>query len=579
MKSSLRVALLGFLVATLLIAAFGASGWSAAVSWPMPGFPPGSGKAESDVQTIHLTNLFSRYQVPQIVPGTQEAIAIVVGICDGGVLNYTTGRIMPSLPGSPIRIAGGLETFGCTPKPAATGGADGLATGIKGGLITFSGPGAKGLTTLRVYADAFPLPPFTGGGNGVLFEQNALLTTVPIQFNGGSGQASVQFGRQQDWIMTTQDLRPVYAGGLGGETTPLLLYFTVDLAPDAPPGEVDVSLHLAPADDTPLGDSGACRRDIPVNCGSNFLTDNPVTDSFTIVGPAGPPSSSPPAPPIPISGLVLHLDPGWSMISTPVGSVSVDDLKGTCTFSSGPWWWNGSSYDKPATLDPGKGYWVKVDSACTLQATGTKIHTDLDLHQGWNMISSDRSWHDIGAFRCDLQSGPWWYDGTQYVPIDPNQPFENFKGYWIKVGSDCTLFSASLQRLRPSSWADSLLPPGPPNLASDDLFSGLLKLLGIAQSNVAASGQPVALPAPLAVQTIRLQSQHSGMAELSVQGRGIAGTELQLFSLDGQLLADVRGTGNTLRFGLLDRSGQPLANGVYLYVVIVQGHDGRSLSS
>jgi len=194
------------------------------------------------------------------------------------------------------------------------------------------------------------------------------------------------------------------------------------------------------------------------------------------------------------------------------------------------------------------------------------------------MISSNRSWRNIGGFRCDLQSGPWWYDGKEYLPIDPNQPFENFKGYWVKVGSDCTMFSASLKGLRPSSWADSLLPPGPPAEAQG-LFASLLKLLGIAPSGVAASGQPLSLPAPLAVQAIRLQSRPSGMAELTVQGHGIAGTELQLFGLNGQLLADVRGTGSTLNFSLLDRSGQPLANGVYLYVVIVQGSDGRTLTS
>lgn len=575
MKFSLRSAWLALLVTGTLVMLFGANGGNT-VAAPLPGFLAGSGQAESDIQAIHLTNLATRFRDPQIGPGTKEAIAIIVAICDGGVLNKTTASVISPLPGQPAPIAGGLATFGCTPKPAATGGADGLATGIKGGVITFSGPGAKGIGTVRVYADAFTLPPFTGGGQGLLFRPGSLTDTVPVQFVGKSGQAMAQFGHQQDWIMTTQDLRPVYAAGLNGETTPLLFYITADIASDAPAGEVDVSLRLAVADDRQLGESGPCRRDIPVNCGSNLLTDNPVTSSFTIVGEAGTPAPAPPPPPIPISGLILRLDPGWNMISTPVGSVSPADLKGTCTFTSGPWWWNGSSYDQATTLEPSKGYWVKVDSGCTLQATGTKVHTSLELHQGWNMISSDRSWHNIGGFRCDLQSGPWWFDGTEYVPVGINQPLENFKGYWIKVGRDCSLISAGLES---SPWADSPLPPGPPNLSGrNDFFSNLLKLLGFAQT-VQAMGQPPQPVAAFNLQAIRLNSLHAGVAELQVQGQGITSTELQLFSLDGQLIIDARGTGNTLRFSSLDRSGRPLANGVYLYRVTIQGTNGQTLTS
>jgi hypothetical protein len=573
MKFNVRTALLALLSAIALTMVLGASGGNTLAA-PLPGFTAASGQAESDIQAIHVTNLLTRFRDAQIGPGTKEAIAIIVAICDGGVLNNTTASVISPLPGDPAPIAGGLQTFGCTPKPAATGGADGLATGIKGGVITFSGPGAKGIGTVRVYADAFTLPPFTGGGQGVLFRPGSLADTEPIQFDSKSGQAVAKFGRPQDWIMTTQDLRPVYAAGLGGETTPLLFYITADIAPDAPAGEVDVSLRLAAADDTQLGESGPCRRDLPVNCGSNFLTDNPVTNSFTIVGEAGTPSATPPPPPIPISGMVERLDPGWNLISSPVNNVSPDAIKGTCDFTSGPWDWTGSSYVQAATLSSAKGYWVKVDSPCTLQATGSPVRQELDLHLGWNLISSSRSWHEIGG-RCDLQSGPWWYDGRQYVPVDTNEPLDNFKGYWIKVSDSCTLFAAALSN---SPWADSLVPPGPPSLADNNLFTYLLNFLGFAPT-IGATGQPERAATAFSVQAIRLSSLHSGLAELRVQGQGIAGTELQLFGLDGQLIIDERSAGKTLRFSPLDRSGQPLANGVYLYLVKIQGTNGQTLTS
>ncbi|HED03206.1 MAG TPA: hypothetical protein ENI60_00310 [Candidatus Fraserbacteria bacterium] len=575
MKYSMRTVLVALLSSVLLLVGFGTGGGRASAA-PLPGYLAGSGLAESDIQVIHLTNLLTRDQARQINPGTDEALAIVVGICDGGVLNNTTAKIVPSLPGTPMAISGGLAILGCTPKPAKTGGADGLATGIKGGVITFSGPGAKALKTLRVYTDGFPLPPFSGGGDGILFQANELIARVPVQFTNSNGQAVARFGRQQDWIMTSQNLQPVYAAGLGGETTPLLLYFTVDIGSNAPAGRINVSLRLAVADDTPLKENGPCQRDIPINCGSNFLSDRPLTDSFSIISESGPPTSgAPPPPPVPISGLILRLDAGWNMISSPVGTIAPADLKGTCQFASGPWEWTGSRYIQANKLEPAKGYWLKVDNACTLQATGTNVRQDLELHQGWNLISSSKSWNRIGSiFRgCQLQSGPWWYDGSKYAPIDPSEPLNDFKGYWVKVAGSCKLFSAGLDRNR---WDNSLLPPGPPSLAAGGLWGDLLRFLGVSQSMMR---EPTAAAAPLAISSIGLRSLSGGRAELQVRGAGIADVRLQLFSLNGRPLADLQGSGNRLRFRPLDRSGRPLANGVYLYIVTVRGADGQSFSS
>ena len=87
----------------------------------------------------------------------------------------------------------------------------------------------------------------------------------------------------------------------------------------------------------------------------------------------------------------LDLHVGWNMISSPIGSVSLSALQGNCSFSGHPWRWDGTKYQQAAMIDPGKGYWVKVNSPCTMQASGSRTSQNLNLVSGWNMISSSGS--------------------------------------------------------------------------------------------------------------------------------------------------------------------------------------------
>lgn len=53
-----------------------------------------------------------------------------------------------------------------------------------------------------------------------------------------------------------------------------------------------------------------------------------------------------------------------------------------------------------------------------------------------------------------------------------------------------------------------------------------------------------------------------------------------MLSLAGRTVLDEEGYSSALTiYGLADRNGNPLANGVYLYVVTVRGWDGRVLRS
>ncbi len=61
---------------------------------------------------------------------------------------------------------------------------------------------------------------------------------------------------------------------------------------------------------------------------------------------------------------------GWNMVGAPASSVSFASVAGNCKVTSGPWIYAPSSgqYVQSSTLEPGKGYWVKVAADCTLKS-------------------------------------------------------------------------------------------------------------------------------------------------------------------------------------------------------------------
>jgi len=58
---------------------------------------------------------------------------------------------------------------------------------------------------------------------------------------------------------------------------------------------------------------------------------------------------------------------GWNLIGAPSGTTLFANLVGNCAVSSGPWTGGSSTVSKSTSLVSGKGYWVKVASACTLR--------------------------------------------------------------------------------------------------------------------------------------------------------------------------------------------------------------------
>ena len=62
---------------------------------------------------------------------------------------------------------------------------------------------------------------------------------------------------------------------------------------------------------------------------------------------------------------------GWNLINGPYTPTSWNNVKGTCSLTSGPWYYDGSTWVKSTTLKSGEGYFVKVANDCKLSSSIT----------------------------------------------------------------------------------------------------------------------------------------------------------------------------------------------------------------
>ena len=316
---------------------------------PLEHMSNSSGNPESAARSITFSGgqagegLLTRFRAQEIMPGTREAIAMAIGLCDGAELANRIGSILPAIAGAPPTLAGGLNALPCI----GSAGTDGFATGINGATLVFRGPLARYMGTVRMYWDecseagvaadtcglASPVPPparvsTSGGGDGFLFQAGELVEQVVPVFNEQTGEAIAQFGGRQEQILFTGNGNPVahgsdpcsqVVGGCGAGvpavavpdagTTPAIGIWTVDIDQNAPGGIVDVLLGFQTFDDTAIniasGGANPCTvfavtaPRIPVapsnpgpgdngSCASNFLNTGPELYSFTIQGPEHP---------------------------------------------------------------------------------------------------------------------------------------------------------------------------------------------------------------------------------------------------------------------------------------------------
>lgn len=142
----------------------------------------------------------------------------------------------------------------------------------------------------------------------------------------------------------------------------------------------------------------------------------------------------------------INFAAGWNLFSVPVKSVvssSTDCSPASPVFSQ----LNGAYYDTAYT-NGGIGYWVKMNSDCQANVTGTNITTNdfSHLSQGWNLIGAPASSVSISDVlgTCVILSGPLYYDtSTGNANVNGNYVYSSTldpgRGYFIEVSDSCKL--------------------------------------------------------------------------------------------------------------------------------------------
>mgnify|MGYP002278000472 CR=1 FL=1 len=594
-------------------------GHASSTETPVSNISNGSGSVETDITTLHFSNLKTRFRADPITPGARDAIDIAVAICDGSAEANNQVTFLPPIAGAPPTIAGGLAALPCI----KSAGSDGLDTGVNGAVLIFSGPGAKYIRQVRMWADLRGGVNYgaIGGGDGILFQANEQIQQVTARYNPATGEAIAVLGHTQEQIFTSTTGMPIVAvdplcaaGNAIGLTVngarrcaapgiaavnpnPSILVFTSDIGQDAIGAKVDVRLGLQVGDDTSQTFNGICARAVgfgvasgPVNCGSNLLTIGPETSSFEIVGPTAPPVT--PKPPV--------VTPTTKTIEQVIDANGNGIIEDSEIIAAVGYWTNG-------TTVPGTNGKTITDTEilklAALWTTGNPITTATAA--GVSESQSSSLWEQIVSFFAPKPAALSATQATTASQVAPGASFEVTVNLKARQANGGLILSEQL----PTGWTATPVASGSayakvnqakwlwlgvqgqtsvtyrvdvPAEAQAGTYQigGTLSSAGTEQAsvnpltiNVAGSVQV------LAVKSVKAQSLGNGTTQFVVSGSSVAGLSVQVYDLSGAAVFTKTTSGQTLTFRGLGTDGQLLANGVYLYVVTVKGINGQSATT
>jgi hypothetical protein len=136
--------------------------------------------------------------------------------------------------------------------------------------------------------------------------------------------------------------------------------------------------------------------------------------------------------------VLVDVDRSWNLVSLPltVANDSVQEIF-PGTVSDAYTFLQQSGYQPRSTLERGSGYWLKFDSARTIQLTGLPESVDtVHVSAGWNLIGTAMDPVTAASIAKDppgiVLSGFFGYSNG-YFPADSLLPG---KGYWVKASAD-----------------------------------------------------------------------------------------------------------------------------------------------
>jgi hypothetical protein len=153
----------------------------------------------------------------------------------------------------------------------------------------------------------------------------------------------------------------------------------------------------------------------------------------------------------------VTIQPGWNLISTPLKTMQLNEVLGTCSGKVQNYLWKlkNNNWRITTTLEPLEGYFLYADASCVLSFLGQDHSSPIsrELSRGWNIISSKKSWNDIkGNCILDGDAIYEWVNtnGTgSWNTLSTNTTLDDSKGYFIKVNDACTITEGNLPPLPP----------------------------------------------------------------------------------------------------------------------------------
>jgi hypothetical protein len=135
----------------------------------------------------------------------------------------------------------------------------------------------------------------------------------------------------------------------------------------------------------------------------------------------------------------------WNILSVPLVPSS-GDLRKVALFPSAisPAYAYEDQYVLKDTLEPGRGYWLKFDSAQTVGMTGLGRTLDtVAVSKGWNLVGSltdEFPSAAVGSQPPGIIESPFYGYSNGYSAADTLEPFH---AYWVKVSQNGLLFMSS----------------------------------------------------------------------------------------------------------------------------------------
>ena len=136
--------------------------------------------------------------------------------------------------------------------------------------------------------------------------------------------------------------------------------------------------------------------------------------------------------PVDQTSYFINLPKGWSMISSYGETLDISTLENNNIISA-LYGYDSNGYELLSELNPGKGYWIKLEESdtITIPINNNINELNLNVNVGWNLIGS--LFRATMIMEYDTIIAVYEYNSSTGYIIVENNILESGKAYWIKT--------------------------------------------------------------------------------------------------------------------------------------------------